>query len=273
MRLPIHDFCRFTALLLVFLAGCATNKSAEAPFDPETLGITERVRYYQDALQKDPENAEHYYRYGNALLDMGRFQDAYAAYQSAIQRKPDYADAYANLGLALRRMGNLKAAAGAYLRALEITPDDGTTLDNLMAVARLMEDWERVDWCFERMAALSPDQPALLASRAELLQQIGRPGEAAVLFVAAAGAGVEPARNLYRAGVCHADQGRWDKVIEAWEAARKLEPENAAVNKGLAVAYWEAGDVAGSRAAVARCKEIGVALPPEFLLQLEGSGR
>lgn len=258
-------------LLLLLLNACATKKPAEEPFNPEKLGITERVRYYQEDIRKNPGNSESHYRLGNALMDMGRFQDAYVAYEKAIQLKPDYADAYANIGLALRRMGNQKAAAGAYLRALEIHPDDSVTLNNLMAAARLLNDWDRVEWCLERMAALSPNQPALVASRAEVLQQLGRPGDAAPLYVDAADKGVEPARNLYRAGVCYFDLRRWGEAIVAWEGARKLEPNNASVNKGLAVAHWEAGNPEGARAAAARCRDLGITLPPEFVLQLEAA--
>lgn len=250
------------------LVSCATNKEAEAPFDPESLGVSERVRHYQEAIRTAPEDPESHYRLGNALLDMGRFQDAYYAYQRAVQLKPDFANAYANLGLALRRAGNLKAAAGAYAQALELNPQDATTLNNLLVVAELQEDWDRVAWCVERLAALEPDDPKLMTAHADVLCQMGRHGEAAPRYEKAAES-LEPARNYYRAGVCYFDLGRWADAAAAWERARSLEPENASVNRGLAVAYWEGGDIPAALAVVKRCEKLGITLDPALVNQIE----
>jgi len=264
-------FHRFLGIaLLLALGACATNKQAEEAPDPEDGGIAERVRHYQEAIRTNPDHAESHYRLGNALLDMGRFQDAYYAYQKAIRLEPGYADAYANLGLALRRMGNLKAAAGAYVQALDFNPDDAVTLNNLLVVAQLMEDWERVEWCVEKMAGMHPDDPGLLEAHADVLCQLGRHAEAAARYEAAAGAR-EPAQNLYRAGVCYFDLERWPDAIAIWERARAIEPDNPSVNRGLAVAHWESGDAAAARAAVERCRALGIALDPEFLQLLEGA--
>lgn len=264
-------FHRFLGIALVLALGaCATNKQAEEAPDPEDGGIAERVRHYQEAIRTNPDHAESHYRLGNALLDMGRFQDAYYAYQQAIRLEPGYADAYANLGLALRRMGNLKAAAGAYAQALDFNPNDAVTLNNLLVVAQLMEDWERVEWCVEKMAVMKPEDPGLMAAHADVLCQLGRHAEAATRYEAAA-AKTQSAMYLYRAGLCYYDLQRWADTIAAWEQARAIEPDNPSINRGLAVAHWEAGDLAGARVAVDRCRELGIALEPAFLQLLDGA--
>jgi len=262
---PIHR--ALATVLLLALSACATNKIADEPLDPESLSIVGRVEHYQEEIRKNPAQAESHYRLGNALLDMGRFHDAYLAYQNAIRLNPGYADAFANLGLALRRMGNLKAAAGAYVQALDFNPNDTITLTNLLVVAQLMEDWDRVSWCLERIAAQNPEDASLIAAQADVFCQIGRHAEAAALYEAAAQK-AEPARYYYRAGVCHFDLGHWPETIQAWERTRKLEPDNAAVNRGLAVAYWESGNADAAREAVSRCITLGIALDPGFLAQI-----
>lgn len=265
----IHLLC--TAFVLL-VSACATQKEAEAPYDPEAQGVAERVRHYQGEIQKTPDNAEPHYRLGNALLDMGRYQDAFQAYQKAIELKPDYADAYANLGLTLRKLGNLKAAAGAYIRALDFNPDDPTTLGNLVVVAQLMKDLDREAWCYERLLALKPDDNGTMAYQADLLDRLGRQAEAAPLFETLAARGVDPAGSLYRAGLCYYDLQRWTEAIAAWEKARAIEPENPSINRGLAVAHLEAGNLAAARAAVARCQDLKIDLSPEFLQQLAAGG-
>lgn len=264
---PRHAAVHLLAAALLWLGGCASNRPAEEAFGPESLGVTDRVRHYQAEIRRNPEDPELHYRLGNALLDMGRYQDAYRSYQGAIQLKRDHADAYANLGLALRRMGQLKAAAGAYVQALELNPGDRTTLTNLLVVAELMEDWDRVEWCLERLAMVDPNDPGLIAARADVLHRLGRPAEAAPLYEAAAKS-ADPARNLYRAGLCYADLLQWPRAVALWELARAAEPENPSINRGLAVAHWEAGNPAAARAAIARCEELDIPLDPEFLRQV-----
>lgn len=256
--------------LSVLLAACATKKDKEEAPKPEDLGVTDRVLYYENELKSTPDNPELHYKLGNALLDMGRHQDAYFAYQKAVELKPDYADAYVNLGLALRKSGNLKAAAGAYVKALEIHPDDVTTLNNLVVVAQLMEDWERATWCYERLVALKPDDDGLLAGYADLLYGMGRFEGALPLYAILVAHQSDTVRSQFRVGLCYFDLERWPEAIEAWEKARTMEPNNASVNRSLAVAYWKAGNLAEARAAVARCTELGVPMDPEFLKELGG---
>jgi Flp pilus assembly protein TadD len=271
----LHGVPRFkiSSLGLAFallLSACATKKAEEELSRPEDLGSTDRVVYYQNELRSAPDNPELHYKLGNALLDMGRHQDAYSAYQQAIKLKPDYVDAFANLGLALRRLGNLKAATGAYVHALELNPNDVTTLNNLTVVAQLQEDWGRTAWCYERLVKLQPEDNEVLAGYADLLYGLGRVDEALPLYSILSARNSEPVRSQYRVGLCYFDLQRWTEAVEAWEAARILDPENASVNRGIAVALWEAGNIAGARQAVKRCQELGVTLDPEFLKELFG---
>lgn len=257
------------AFALLFSA-CATKKTVEELPKPEDLGSTDRVVHYQNELKAAPDNPELHYKLGNALLDMGRHRDAYFAYQRAIEMKPDYADAYANLGLALRKSGNLKAAEGAYVHALDLNPNDVTTLNNLAVVAQLRENWERAAWCYERLVKLQPEDGDVLAGYADLLHSLGRPDEALPLYATLASRKVDPVRSQYRVGLCYFDLQRWTEAAEAWEIARALEPDNPSVNRGIAVALWEAGHLEAAREAVKRCHELGVPLDPEFLKEISG---
>jgi superkiller protein 3 len=271
----LHGVSRFTITSLgiafaLLLSACATKKAEEELPRPEDLGSTDRVLHYQNELRAAPDNPELHYKLGNALLDMGRHQDAYFAYQRAIELKPDYADAFANLGLALRKLGNLKAAAGAYVHALDLNPSDVTTLNNLMVVAQLLEDWERAAWCYERLVKLQPEDNDALAGYADLLYSLGRVDEALPLYSMLVARKADPVRSQYRVGLCYFDLQRWAEAAEAWEAARIMEPDNASVNRGIAVALWEAGNLLGAQDAVRRCQELGIEIDPEFLKEMSG---
>ena len=67
------------AATLLVLSACQTTPDEEEAFDPEQQGVTERMRYYKGEIAKTPDNPELHYRLGNALLDLGNYQDAYRA--------------------------------------------------------------------------------------------------------------------------------------------------------------------------------------------------
>ncbi|OGT03402.1 MAG: hypothetical protein A2Z65_07845 [Gallionellales bacterium RIFCSPLOWO2_02_58_13] len=52
---------------------------------------------YRQALKIKPDFVEAYSNLGNALRDLGQFDDAVASYRRALAIKPDYAEAYSNL--------------------------------------------------------------------------------------------------------------------------------------------------------------------------------
>ncbi|MCF6286694.1 MAG: tetratricopeptide repeat protein, partial [Candidatus Hydrogenedentes bacterium] len=265
--------CPFGVALCLFgLSACQTTKEEEA-FDPEAQGVAARVRYYQDEVAKSPEDAELHYRLGNALLDMGRNQDAYLAYQKAVQHKPDHANAYANLGLTMRKLGNLKAAVGAYARALDINPADKDTLNNLAFVAELTEDWERARWCYGELYALEPENMEYIGAYAAVLYGLGEYKKAIPVYEQLIAGGLEAAANTYRLGYCHYSLGQDGAAIETWESARNLAPENAPINRGLVAAYVATGNAQAAQAAAERCKTLGIALEAELLRQLDALAR
>ena len=60
---------------------------------------------------------------GNALRDLGRFQEALDAYNHAIKIQPGYAVAYNNIGLALVEKNEIRKAKRAYTEAIKLAPN------------------------------------------------------------------------------------------------------------------------------------------------------
>lgn len=249
---------------LLILPACQTTPAEDDVHDPEQQGVAERVRHYRGAIAKSPDDPELRYRAGNALLDMGRYHEAYLAYQKAVQLRPDYADAYSNLGLALRKLGNLKAATGAYLQALELNPDDTVTLNNLATLSEVTEDWERMKWCYGKLHALDPDNLNYTAAYAALLYGLEDYAAAIPVYEQLIAARQEPSANSYRLGYCHFALEHHREAIVAWERAYSLSPENPSVNRGLVAAYAAIGDAAATRTAAARCAKLGISLDPDL---------
>ena len=65
-----------------------------------------------------------YNNLGNALKELGKFDEAIASYHKALSIDPDYVKAYDNLGLAFLVLGRPEEGVASYNQALKLTPDD-----------------------------------------------------------------------------------------------------------------------------------------------------
>jgi predicted O-linked N-acetylglucosamine transferase (SPINDLY family) len=68
--------------------------------------------------------SEHWAGLGNCLFHQARWSDAADAYQQALRKNPNDAEVWSNLGAARQSIGQSDAAEQALLRALNLAPDD-----------------------------------------------------------------------------------------------------------------------------------------------------
>lgn len=94
--------------------------------------------------------------------------------------------------------------------------------------------------------AAQPDDKAVADQLAQLLDRMGREGEACNLFVRAA-AGDAATGALVNAGVCRAKEGRVAEAMDLWKRAVGKNPGLEAARLNLAVAQYRNGDAAGAR--------------------------
>ncbi|MBV8482633.1 MAG: glycosyltransferase, partial [Verrucomicrobia bacterium] len=80
------------------------------------------ARFYQRALDQNPDNAPIWVQYGHALKESGKLQEAEAAYRRSLELAPDVADTHLQLGHVLKIQGRKIEASAAYLRALVLDP-------------------------------------------------------------------------------------------------------------------------------------------------------
>ena len=85
----------------------------------------------QEAAGIKPDNAEPYFKMGNALQEQGKLEEAIEAYNKALFIKPDFAEAYYNMGSALHGRGKLDAAVDSYKKFLSIKPDYADAYNNM----------------------------------------------------------------------------------------------------------------------------------------------
>ena len=80
------------------------------------------VRVFLTALQTPQKSAQEWFKEGNALDNLKRYEEAIAAYDQAIRLNPNYAVAYNNKGLALHNLKRYEEAIAAYDQAIRLEP-------------------------------------------------------------------------------------------------------------------------------------------------------
>ena len=82
------------------------------------------VGYYEQSLERDPNQPRVHNSMGLVYLKMGRNGKALAAYEKAIELDPEFAEPRYNLGLISTRLGNVDQAIESFRKVLEIDPGD-----------------------------------------------------------------------------------------------------------------------------------------------------
>ena len=136
---------------------------------------------------------------GNALGELGRYEEALASFERAIAAEPDFAEAHYNRGNALAALGRGDEAIASYDRALALEPKHVAALNNRGIALQSGRRFEAALASYERALALDPDD-------ADTLNNLG---------------------NLYH------EQGRVAAAVEAGSRAVQLRPERATFGSNL----------------------------------------
>jgi pentatricopeptide repeat protein len=150
----------------------------------------------------DPHNPELQNALAQALIENGRYDEAYQRYQEMLAAFPRNADALVNYGLLAAKFGHPNEAVDAWSKAVAIAPDQpnahlylAETYDQNRQPAAAVPNWR----AFLRFAAAHPDDPA-----AGRLQQIS-----ATIRLAdddSAVNGANPAQSEYLSAVALAER-------------------------------------------------------------------
>jgi tetratricopeptide (TPR) repeat protein len=117
-RLP-----RVTGLGLLGILGVLTWQQAQLYRDPQTL--------WRDTVKKNPGSWVSRNNLGNALVKLGKVDEAIPEYRWAIKRHPELRWSYDNLGRAYLQASRVNDAIVCFQKACEIKPSDPLTCQYL----------------------------------------------------------------------------------------------------------------------------------------------
>jgi Flp pilus assembly protein TadD len=177
-RLP-----RLTWFGLLGILGFLTWQQTHVYRDSETL--------WRDTLTKNPGSWMSRNSHGNALVNLGKVDEAIAEYQKAIERHPDLGWSYDNLGRAYLQKGRVHDAIACFQKACDIKPTD--------ALARF--------------------------DLGNALLRNGKVDEAIVSYQEALKAKPDSAEAEYGLGVALDQKGEIDQAIAHYRRALQLKPD------------------------------------------------
>ncbi|RDE06602.1 tetratricopeptide repeat protein [Sphingomonas aracearum] len=164
-------------------------------------------------------------RYGDLLVEAGRFDEAAKAYRAAIKRSP--ADGgwtrWLQLGGALEQGGDWKRGEEALLHALALAPQEPVVL-NYLGYARLEHggDPAAALAMLEQASRLRPGDPSITDSLAWAYYRRGDAARAVPLLEQAARGEPENATIAEHLGDAYWSLGRRFEARYAWRAARSV---------------------------------------------------
>ncbi len=212
-----YDLTQDTELAKQALESCERARALSDVLSPVfvTLGLVhsgtgqaaQGLLDFQAALKRNPGSPDAYRGMGLAYAELGENSKADDAYREAIRLKPDYWAGYNQLGAFLYRLGRYREAEEQFLKVTKLAPQNVRGWSNLGALYHLMGREEEAEATLRTAVGLAPTSHGL--------------------------------NNL---AVVQFYRGSYTAAAATLEQAVVLAPQDPKVRRGLAAAYYWAGE-------------------------------
>ncbi|MDJ0649528.1 MAG: tetratricopeptide repeat protein [Xenococcaceae cyanobacterium MO_188.B19] len=176
--------------------------------------------------QSQPRIAQIYVEQAYAYMEKQQFESAIVACQNAIDLEPQMAEAYKVWGNALYALGKSAEAMGYYAKALEIQPDMSEVYANLGTLFAKQKKWQQAIEYLEISLVYNPEFAGSYRNLAKIWEELGETDKAWSCMEKALdlepelitpGKYVEFANELLR-------EQEWGKAIAFYNYALRLKP-------------------------------------------------
>ena len=197
----------------------------------------EAIDACRQALAARPAYAEAHLNTGMALQKLGRLPEAIDAYRQALAVRPDFAPALNSLGTALQQYGQLAEAVATYRRAIALIPGYRDALNNLGNTLRESGKLEGSIEVFRQALSHHPADADVLNNLGIALDTVGQLEEAEKTYRQALAIRPDFSQAFYNLGNALQKLDKLDDAIAAFETALRIEPElaEAWINLGNAL--------------------------------------
>ena len=243
----------------------------------ENGDLNEALKYFRKALSISPRDPEASHLLGITLVRLGNLVESLPFLETARTSDPDNKEYFYALGVAQRWLGLNHAAEGVFRSLLAIDSNDFVGLCNLGELLANRDEYMESIALLKTAVALQPREAAavnplalamikigkadsalqllestfpasrlsasLLLTKARALAELGRPGEAEAVALAATEMEPEMALAHYQIGLCRYDSGNCQGAINAFRKTIALEPGLDLARGSLGIALLESGEM------------------------------
>lgn len=160
-----------------FMDATATAATAYAAGDYEAA-----LASYQDAVQRNPSDAEAHSNLGQLLVRLKRPGEAVPHFDRAISLIPDRWAYHFNRGRALALLQQWDASIAAYRTAEQLYPDDYAIAFNLAQTLHRKGDEAAAVEQYRRAIALDPNDASFRLALGISLEKLQKPADAALAY-------------------------------------------------------------------------------------------
>ena len=136
------------------------------------------IDHFSRLIEQAPENADAYKNRGVSYMKLEKFDLAISDFETARKIFPELKGLYSNLGVAWYYKKNYKKAIENYDMEIRMAPENSIAYFNrALCLAELNQDQQALE-DLNRTLELKPDFYWAICYKADLLDKMGRPGEA-----------------------------------------------------------------------------------------------
>jgi Flp pilus assembly protein TadD len=135
------------------------------------------LQFYQQLLDKDPENLTYLIGVADSARRAGQYDQAIAQYDAILARTPNYPDALEGKGLCYLNKGEFDSASEHFTRVLAVDDRRWRTLNGVAILFVMKEDPRSALTYFEEALRIKPAEPTILNNAGltfALVQDYGR---------------------------------------------------------------------------------------------------
>ena len=196
----------------------------------------EAIVEFNRAIELKPGYADAYCSRSTAHLSLGEFERAVMDNDRAIELESDYAAAYNNRGAAHQELGRLHQAIQDYSRAIELEPDNAMTYSNRGDTYLALREFDQAVPDFDQAIELQPDSTRTYHLRGIAHCSLGRLDQGILDYDRAIKLSANDAGPYFNRGTAYLSLKRFDRAVLDYNRAIEIKPDYAAAycNRGTA---------------------------------------
>ncbi|MBI1770887.1 MAG: tetratricopeptide repeat protein [Burkholderiales bacterium] len=195
--------------------------------------LSDAARYYQQALEAQPDDANLNNKLGDVFYDQQDYGKAEIHYRRALQIQADFPEAELNLGLTLDAIGQFDGALACYEHVIKLQPANYLAYFNLAVTLTSLSKPEEARSAYQKVLELKPGFSHAHFNLATLLQRHDLQDEAEEHYLRTIEANPQHFAAYCNLGVIYQAKRQFAQAKEQYQQALRIHPQHAETHHNL----------------------------------------